>query len=126
MARIQNWHSDTWNSETATVLLTNLQKNRGQTNETREHSALILSWMNLRQSISNSSSPPPPPPSSFQSPILSDEDGRTRRSDTDTSSLMSPRSSIQFDIDTLKSGIYNNGINNHIIILSLSLILSRS
>lgn len=109
MSRIINWHSDTWNSENATVLLTNLQKNRGQTNETREHSALILSWMNLRQSITHPS-PPPPPPVSIQSPSISeDADRRTRRSDTDTSSLISPRNSIQFDIDTLKSGIYNNG-----------------
>lgn len=54
MAKITNWSSDTRNSESAKILLSFIQKSKNQTNEAREHSALILSWMELRQNITKS------------------------------------------------------------------------
>ena len=51
MNKIANWSSDTRNCESAKVLLSFIHKSKSQTNEAREHSALILSWMELRQNL---------------------------------------------------------------------------
>ena len=120
MAKILNWNSETWNSESAKVLLNNLQKNKGQTNETREHAALILSWINLRQSINSSSSSDTVPsnalsessPSNRLSAVNNQEKGTVRnRHDSDISSTMSPRSSLHLETDngTLKIGCSDRG-----------------
>jgi hypothetical protein len=133
MAKIIGWHSETWNSESAKVLLNNLQKNKGQTNETREHAALILSWMNLRQTISSSptsaAAAAAAPPAAVGTAIGSrgesneEEKGVTslrNRRDSDLSSTMSPRSSLHLATDSgaisgtgtgagLKPGIGNSG-----------------
>jgi hypothetical protein len=110
MSKIVAWHSDTWNSETATALLTNLQKNKGQTNESREHAALILSWMNLRQSIGSTAISSAR--SSTGVPAFDAVDSNPM--------LLSPRNSIQIESDPMKSGIYNNGQSAHLLPLLLS------
>jgi hypothetical protein len=121
MAKIFNWHSETWNNGSAKVLLNNLQKNKGQTNETREHAALILSWMNLRQTItaaesssSSSSLPTSTPATAADRPSgeTNQEMGAVRnRHDSEISSTMSPRSSLYLETDPggTKIGISNSG-----------------
>jgi hypothetical protein len=122
MSKIMGWQSDNWNSETATVLLTNLQKNKGQTNETREHAALILSWMSLRQSIGTTSI------LSMTGSVLtsSAEDSTSTRGGHDRdipSSTLSPRNSIQIDFDPGRSGIGNNGQYFCLLVWFVSLFL---
>lgn len=116
MAKILNWNSETWNSESAKVLLNNLQKNKGQTNETREHAALILSWINLRQSISPSDIVPSKPlaetsPSTRSSAVDQERGAVRNRHDSDISSTMSPRSSLHLETDNgaLKIGCSDRG-----------------
>lgn len=55
LRRISTWNSQTWNADTAQSLLQNVQRSKGQTNEARDHAALILSWIQLQQNMGMSS-----------------------------------------------------------------------
>ena len=55
LRRISTWNSQTWNADSAQSLLQNVQRSKGQTNEARDHAALILSWIQLQQNMGMSS-----------------------------------------------------------------------
>jgi hypothetical protein len=119
MSHILSWNSSSWNSESAKQLLLSLQKNKLQSNETREHVGLILSWMDLRQSIPKSPSQEKsekkntesnPPKSSQIS-----KDDVSSRSESDPgqskrlSDVSSPRDSLRLDTDLMLSLANHNG-----------------
>lgn len=104
MGQVLKWSSDSWNAHSAKSLLQNLQKNKGQTNEAREHAALILSWMELRQNVSFVSprGAPPRPPAPYLSPSLlhnDDDEGGEGSSEISENTLISPASSTNVGYD---------------------------
>lgn len=114
MTRILSWNSESWNSESAKTLLVGLQKNKGQTNETREHAGLILSWMDLRQSLPKSPGPKSKNSNSLSSPAMSkDEISSVSESDPGQGRRMSdisPRDSLRLDTDLIYSLTNLNGL----------------
>lgn len=127
MSRILNWRSDTRNCESAKILLTYIQKSKSQTNEAREHSALILSWMELRQNLTLKSNTNDSNNTGLVSTTtnlsnksnnqedntssISDSDHTTIRHGSSSSFLLSPRDSFigndEFSTITNSKGIYS-------------------